>query len=57
MSLKPCLNLFLFEWLKFNVGRLGSLIPLVPYIAKTEFALGLIKPRIVSLNLFTDNMF
>ena len=37
--------------------RVSSLMPLVSCIAKTEFSLGLIKPRIFSLNLFTDIMF
>ena len=57
VSLKPCLNLCSFKWLKFNLRRVSSLIPLVSCIAKTEFSLCLIKLRIISLNLFTDNMF
>ena len=57
VSLKPCLNLCSFKWLKFNLRCVSSLRPLVSCIAKTEFSLDLIKLMIVSLNLFTDTMF
>ena len=50
ISLKPCLNLCSFKWLKFNLRRVNSLRPLVSCIAKTEFSLGLIRLRIISLN-------
>ena len=56
VSLKPCLNLCSFKWLKFNLRRVSSLRPLVSCIAKTQFSLGLRKLMIVSLNLFTDTM-
>ena len=50
VSLKSCLNLCLFKSLKFNLRHVSSLRPLVSCIAKTEFFLGLIKLRIISLN-------
>ena len=50
ISLKPYLNLCSFKWLKFNLRRVSSLRPLVSCIAKTEFSLGLIRLRIISLN-------
>ena len=55
--LKRCLSLCSFKWLKFNLRRVSSLRPLLSCIAKTEFSLGLIKLRIIYLNLFTDTMF
>ena len=51
VSLKPCLNLCSFKWLKFNLRRVSSLKPLVSYIAETEVSLGLIKLRIYLLIL------
>ena len=53
VSLKPCLNLWSFKWLKFNLRHISNLIPLVSCIAKTELSLGLRKLRSISLNLFT----
>ena len=50
VSLKPCLNLFLHKWLKFNLGRVSSLRTLLWWTAKTEFSLGLLKLRIIYLN-------
>ena len=50
VSLKPCLNLCSFKWLKFNFGRVSSLRPLLWCTAKTEFSLGLLKLRIIYLN-------
>ena len=50
ISLKPCLNLCSFKWLKFNFRRVNSLRPFVSCIAKTEFSLGLTKLKIISLN-------
>ena len=43
VSLKACLNLCSFKWLKFNLRRFSSLRPLVSCITTTEFYLGLIK--------------
>ena len=57
VSLKPCLNLCIFKWLKINLRRVGSLRPLVSCIAKMEFSMGLIKLRIIPLNLFSNTMF
>ena len=54
VSLKPCLNLCSFKWLKFSIRRVSSLRPLVSCIAKTEFCLGLVKLRIISVNELTD---
>ena len=50
-SPKLCRNLCSFKCLKFNLRRLNSLIPLVSCIPKTEFLLGLIKLRIVTLKV------
>ena len=50
ISLKPCLNLCSFKWLKFNLRRVSSLRSLVSCIAKTEFSFALIKLRIISIN-------
>ena len=55
--LKLYLNLCSFKWLKVYFRRAVSFMPLMSRIAKTEFFLGLIKLRIISLNLFTDTMF
>ena len=44
------------EVLKFNLRRLNNLIPLVSCISKTEFVLGLINLRIVTLNLLIDSI-
>ena len=41
----------------FNRRRVSSLMLLVSCIARTEFSLGLIKPIVIALNLFTDTMF
>ena len=41
----------------FNRRRVSSLMLLVSCIARIEFSLGLIKPIVISLNLFTDTMF
>ena len=57
VSLKPCLNFCLFKWLKFNLRRVTNLRPLMLCIAKKELSLGLIKLKIIFLNLFTDTMF
>ena len=50
VSLKPCLNLCSFKWLKFNLIRVSSLRPLLWCTAKAEFSLGLWKLRIIYLN-------
>ena len=43
--------------MKFNLRRVNNLIPLVSCIPKTEFPLGLIKLRIITLNLLIDSVF
>ena len=40
VSLKSCLNLCSCEWVKFNLTRVSSLIPLVSCIVKPEFSFG-----------------
>ena len=39
------------------MGEVRSLIPLVSCIAKTEFSFGLMKFKIVFLNLFSDTIY
>ena len=48
---------FMFKWLKFSLRRLNNFIPLVSCISKSGFPLGLIKLRIVTLNLLIDFIF
>ena len=42
---------------KFNLRSLNNLIPLISCISTTVFALGVIKLRIVNLNLLIDSIF
>ena len=46
----PCLNLCSFKWLKFNLGSVNSLRPLLWCTVKMESSLGLLKLRIIHLN-------
>ena len=50
VSLKPCLNLCSFKWLKFKFGRVSSLRTLLWWTAKKDFSLGLLKLRIIHLH-------
>ena len=54
VSLKLCQNLCSFKSPKFDPRRPNNLIPLVSCTSKTELPLGLIKLKIVTLNLFID---
>ena len=47
LPLKPSLNSYSFNWLKFTLRCISSLRPFVSCIAKIEFSLGLIKLRVI----------
>ena len=57
VSLKPCLHLCSFKWLKYNPRLVSSLRPLVSYIAKTEFSLGLIEQEYFIYWNYVSNFF
>ena len=57
MLLKLCQKLCSLKWRKFNFIRLKNIISLVSCISKIDFPLGLIKLRIVTLNLLIDFIF
>ena len=50
VSRKLCLNLCSFRWLKFSLKRVSNLMPLLSWIAKTEYSEALMKLSNAFLN-------